>query len=314
MPDDSFKPVLDRKTAPDDIQKYFSESLDLLREIINYGTNLIPRCYVSSKKGLLEYIVLFTFLRQVVAMLDGFEILCHQGALYPSQLQVRAILEAWVNINWILKEDSENRAKYYYVWNLRQKRFWALSVIKGEGEYKEFKKVDSYNILDLEEAKAIETIAKKQVSQIDSILNSNDFKDINNTFDKLRGKRNYDVAWYKISGISSVKAMADNIGKSEEYYVFYNMFSRVMHGSNLEQHATIREGKLIGEQIRKLDNIRTLLQMVIDLAIKTYTTVLSYYRNGEVPRFYEKFLQEWRERFHKIPEVKSNPEYHSLDL
>ncbi len=56
-----------------------------------------------------DIIVLGTLTRQVVAMLDGLELLLANGAVYVAGLQSRALFEASVYIDWILKDDTERR-------------------------------------------------------------------------------------------------------------------------------------------------------------------------------------------------------------
>ena len=77
-------------------------------------------------------------LRQAVAMLDGVGILLANGATHAANLQMRALFEASVYMDWILLNDSERKADYYYVHNLRRKRIWALRTQPGSPESQEF--------------------------------------------------------------------------------------------------------------------------------------------------------------------------------
>lgn len=43
--ENEFKPLLDREAALKDSERVFAAQLQLLRDVINYGTNLIPRCF-----------------------------------------------------------------------------------------------------------------------------------------------------------------------------------------------------------------------------------------------------------------------------
>jgi len=42
-------------------------------------------------------------------MLDGVEVLLSNGASYTAQLQLRALLEASIYIEWILKGDGDKK-------------------------------------------------------------------------------------------------------------------------------------------------------------------------------------------------------------
>src|SRR5208282_5602896 len=124
-PETEYKPLLDRDRTLADVKEHLQPWLRLIRDITSYGTNLIPRCMVSSDRKLADAIILATLLRQAVAMLDGIEILLSNGAVYASNLQMRALFEASVYIDWIQLRDTEIRAAYYYVHNLRRMRTWA---------------------------------------------------------------------------------------------------------------------------------------------------------------------------------------------
>jgi hypothetical protein len=89
-----FKPLLNRNKTIADIKEHLGPWLALIRDVVNYGSNLIPRCFSSSEKGLKDTVLLAILLRQVVAMLDGVETLLSNGATHAAQLQMRALFEA----------------------------------------------------------------------------------------------------------------------------------------------------------------------------------------------------------------------------
>src|SRR5689334_9665827 len=115
-----FVGLLEREKATSDVRRAFPDQLKLLRDVVNYGTNLIPRSFNSSDKELKDLVVIGILLRQVVAMLDSVEVLLSAGAVYGSGLQARAIFEASVYMDWIFRENAAEKALYYYVHNVRR--------------------------------------------------------------------------------------------------------------------------------------------------------------------------------------------------
>src|SRR5271166_2490856 len=67
---ESHKAVLDREQSVKDAKR-FNDSLDLLNVLLDYGTNLIPRAFVSSPRDLKDFCIIFVQLRQFLAHLDG---------------------------------------------------------------------------------------------------------------------------------------------------------------------------------------------------------------------------------------------------
>ena len=94
MRETEFKPILDRHKHEGDAKQYFSKHIDLLVDLANYGSNLIPRVYDSSNKKLEDIVVIGVLLKQVVSMIDAVEILVSNGAVGPANLQARAAFES----------------------------------------------------------------------------------------------------------------------------------------------------------------------------------------------------------------------------
>lgn len=71
--------LLDRENVTADAEKHLKPWLDLVRDLVNYGTNLIVRCVQSSERKTKDRVVLTILLRQAVAMLDSVEVLLSKG-------------------------------------------------------------------------------------------------------------------------------------------------------------------------------------------------------------------------------------------
>ena len=138
MTEKEYEGILAREDAVKNVNEIYSHQIALLKDITNYGTNLISRVFTTGERGLSETIVVGVLLKQVVAMLDGAEILINQGAIFSAHLEVRAAYEASIYIDWILDSEKEKKTKYYYVSNLRNERIWALRLIEGTEERERF--------------------------------------------------------------------------------------------------------------------------------------------------------------------------------
>jgi len=204
--ENEFKPLLDSEQIVADVKEHLKPWVDLLRDITNYGTNLIPRCFSSSDRGLKDVVVIAILLRQTVAMLDGVEILLSKGASHAAHLQMRALFEASVYIGWILDGDSERKAQYYYVHNLRRKRVWASRIQVTSVEAREFNAIlkESGAQLNDQDREA----AARQIREIDRVLSQPKFLEINKQFDKSRKGKKYDPPWYAPLGEQSLGTMA----------------------------------------------------------------------------------------------------------
>jgi len=190
--ENEYKPLLDRERTVADIKEHLTPWVRQIRDIANYGTNLIPRCIVSSERRLEDAILIAVLLRQAVAMLDGVEVLLSNGAVHAASLQMRGLFEASVYIDWILAGDSERKAAYYYVHNLRRLRLWASRAQVGSPEWQEFSSMMTDFGIRIEDHLREPT---ERIQEINGVLSQTRFADINRDFDECRKKKN-DRAWY----------------------------------------------------------------------------------------------------------------------
>jgi len=311
------KLILDRETGVEDVKKHFNEQIELLKEIANYGTNLMIRCYEVSDKKISDVVILIALLKHCIALIDSVEILITQGAVLAANIPARSLFESSLYIEWILKEDTEKRSNQYYVWDLRQRILWAKRMIKEDDEQRKFsKKIGTYGSEITELLKKFENEAKQEVEKLEKLL-SKKYNKISQEFESLkqRLKRgDYEVEWFQPWGPSSLSDMASRLNRTVEYHVFYDQFSKIMHSTIMKEHVSF-DGKTIGyEQIRKLSGIDTLLTVVIVFSIKTYIVVLEKYRPAEIQNFRIKYIDEWRKRFLSIKGVKYKEIPHFLNF
>ena len=105
MNEKPFDPLLHRELHIHDVQENFSQQLLLLRDVVNYGTNLIPAAFNSSDRALVDIVVIPVLLKQLVSMLDAYEVLVSNACVPASVLHYRSAFEASLYIDFILSGD-----------------------------------------------------------------------------------------------------------------------------------------------------------------------------------------------------------------
>lgn len=309
MQENEFKKLLDREKHKADFQQHFSSQANVLTDMVNYGSWLIPRAYDSSNKKLEDVIAVGVLLKQVVAMIDAVQILVSNGAVYPAFLQARAAFEASLYVDWILKGQAYEKAKYYYVSNLRNERLWALRIIGGTPEHHEF----ASEIQDLApyvnfERLGIQQVANNRLSEIDRILNQTSFKPIDDEFEALKNKRKREAYWYQPFKPSSLGRIAKEVGRYGEYVYFYERGSKATHAASYRNHVQFSQaGACVFEPIRNLSEIDNLLKFAMWTIIHTYKSIIVQYRAGELQDFIRKYKNDWQLSFLNIPSVEYKP-------
>lgn len=313
MEEKEYQALIDRATSVAQVNENFAGILAVLRDVVNYGSNLVPRCFVSSKRTLEDAIVLGVLVRQTIAMFDAIEILLSNAAVYPCHLQTRAIFEASLYLEWMLQKDTEKRAKYYYVANVRQERVWAMRTQSGSSENISYGKImEPFGELFPETTKRLSLKGQEYLQQIDRILAQPLFQDIDNDIEAHRAKRKapYDPPWYAPLGPRSVRQLAEALKRLHEYETIYSPSSEVMHSTSHKHHVRFSQGRIQFTPIRYLAGIDTIVKFSMATMLKIYKDVLAHYRADESANFGKKYLDDWRQAFMGIPSVtyKDDPE------
>jgi Family of unknown function (DUF5677) len=308
MPEQPHKILLNREKPQQDMAKGFGPQLDLLTQMANYASNLIPRAYIHSEKKLRDLIVCHTLLKQIAAMLDAVEVLARAGAITAAYLPARTAFEATLYLEWILVSDGEKKATYYYVSNIRAERRWAQRAIRTTPEGSAF--VEDMKQLgeDLySNNPELTTEGQKLLAEVDRLLALSEFAAANSDFEKYITSRKikHEPEWYKVLGKRSVRVIASDLRRLPEYIGHYGRASNVMHSSTAKDHVAFREGNsVVGHPIRNIARANSLFHFVLSNAMFAFHSVLKFYRPQELPQFGALYVNEWRAAFRHIPEVK----------
>ncbi len=311
MTDDGYKPLIDRTTSIGHVQSHFSGHIEVLQDMVNYGSNLIPRCLTSSTRKLEDTIILGVLLRQTIAMFDEIEVLLSSAAIYPCYLQLRAIFEASLYLEWILKEDTEKRAQYYYVANIRQERMWANRTQRGSVENIAYERIMApFGNLIPDTTAQLSVEGQKALQEINRILGQSPFAEIDQAFDNYRARNNYsyDPPWHCLLGPRTVRQLAVTLERLHEYELIYSESSEIMHSTSHKYHIKFLKSRLKFITIRYLSGIHNLLRFSMSIMIKIYLLILSNYRSDEKANFSRKYMENWRKEFMSIPRVEYEDE------
>jgi uncharacterized protein DUF5677 len=298
--ENEFRRLIDREKVVAEIREHLKPWVDLIYDLVNYGSNLIPRAFASSERNLKDTVVIAVLLRQAVAMLDGVEVLLSKGACHAAQLQMRALFEAALYIEWILSADSEEKATYYYVHNLRRKRLWALKTQPGFPDSQQF--INLMNKSGVQVTQEITDSCNKQIKEIDRVLSQTEFAKANSAFDKhKKGKR--EVSWYVPLGESNLRTIAEKVDRLPLYLILYGGASEVMHTSSYDHHIKIGRGEVTFHSIRSPEGFENIFRFTVSIALYTFRRILQEYRPGEVAAFGRKYSENWQKEFLNLPKI-----------
>lgn len=304
MPQEPNHRLLHRELHSHDAKEHYGPQLELLTELANYGSHLILSAFSSSDRDLGDTVVTAVLLKQVVLMLDGFQVLLEAGCSEAARLQARAMFEASIYIDWMLMSDKTTKAEHYYVANVRKDRLWSRRSIEGTEEYSAFQDelgdfAEEISKSALEQAENI----TKELEKLDEFLCKEPFQSINAAFDQIQGNRSYDRAWYVPLGPTSFRQIIAEVGRLNQYDIFYGTLSETMHASTIRSHASFRGQQMKFVPIRHLIGMSGIISFAAYNAIHTYRAVLKEYRPGQLTEFNTRYINDWRTAFLNVPKI-----------
>ena len=287
--------------------EHFAKQTTLLRDLASYGSNLIIRAYDSSPKKMADIVVCGVLLKQIVAMVDACEVLVSAGCGQAAFLPARTAFEASIYLDYILASDGERRATRYVVGNYRRERLWAERVTPGTSAAAAYRQLPESLGVDVKALYArLGSDAAKHLAEVNRILSQAELQPIDAEFDKARGKKPRDPEWYTLDGLTSIRQVANQVGRLPEYEVFYSRGSQVTHTGSYKDHVLFNKGQVRLKPIRHLEDIKDLVMAIVSCCFASYKNVLNEYRPGELAAFGKKYLEDWRDAFLSVPQVKYN--------
>ena len=304
MVDQPHRDVLDREASSAEVDQHFRQTLELLREVVNYGTNLLVRCLGATTGEILDVVAIAVFGKQVVAALDAVEQLARTGSGLGARVVMRALLEASLYCEWVLASSGDERARAYYVANLRRELSWSKRALPGTVEHDQFREAMGEIYQDpLRDLPGGPEHVSDRIAELETHLKGKAFAEINSEFDRFRGNRSFDPSWHRVAGAPTLRDVAEGAGRLAEYTIFYSAYSNDTHSGSYKSHLDVREGSAMLHPIRSLHQLTEVLQNSLTFAFRTYRALLTRYRPDELPAYSRLYISEWSSRYRAIPKV-----------
>ncbi len=298
-----FEKLLNRTLNVDKVEQRFSTQLKMLVSIVDYGSSLIAGTFHSSPRKIEDIIVITVLLKQVVSLLDSIEVLSRQACSQGLVLQGRALLEASFFIDFMLIRDTRMRAKHYYVSNIRHERIWCERMIAGTQEKAHFdNNIGGFSPAMDRTREQYEAFSEQRVTEINALLDTPEYRSVNDAFAETRGKRKYEPAWHLPLGFRSIKQIAVEAQRLPEYEMFYSMTSEAVHSSRIRDHVSIGPDQISLTPIRHIDGLPSHLTFIIAAVFHSYRRIIEHYRPGQLHEYTEKYNSYWRDAFLGMPE------------
>lgn len=270
VPSQPLSQLLQRDIARAKAREVLGDVLDTTEDMVNEGTRLLGR--LLSEAGRVHprrraHTALLLLLRHVIKHADAVDELLKAGILSPAALHVRSILEAHMQMLYLLGRRAEFRASPLSAGDVDPvPRDTAGQPLTGQaledvierrgaavlvGDLREqLAKTESYLSANLSAwfkktmgaggipagvaALADDSALGVEVGRLRARLAEAENVAVDAAIQAARGKRKYDPKWYAIDGgPESVRALAASVGLASEYDLFYSPASAIMHASDV---------------------------------------------------------------------------------
>ena len=287
MPTDSFDPILNRDMAKVIANPVIDVASPVLKEAVNFATNLYPRCQTSKegKKG--EAFSLLALFLHVIQSIDAVEVLVSQSCGAPANLILRSALEAKLSIEYICERKSEKRSAAWAVKHILQEiefyKNYSPADPKGvrfretweEGDWGKFAGFPSL----VEASKVIKGLEEK--------LKSPTYADVYKDYQQMIQGRSKLPEWYSLyGGPKNLWELSQHFKHGVEYEMFYKAWSKQSH-ANDTHHLTLPmpDGSSILGPLRSPLDLVTVSTGGLIIMLDTMMLMLKKFRSEEITYF-----------------------------
>ncbi|HEU6453191.1 MAG TPA: DUF5677 domain-containing protein [Gemmatimonadaceae bacterium] len=312
--------LLDPPFARSEALKHFAPWLDVGREIVQFGADLLLRAFKTSERKVVDLVILGTLFRQLLIEADACLLCLENGAVQAAMLHARAEFEASLALEWTLTNGKDRWATQYYVSSLRQNRSWVRRSIPGTQEATMY--AAAWSTMGASSPPSIRdpADAAQQVAEVDNLLALPAYKSVNDDFDnagwvgKGAKKRFIEPNWYQpgTGGVRSIAEMARVLKHEAEYMTLYRYGSYFIHGSLADNHFKVKEGVVSIEPIRYLKQFALAFNPTLRHAADGIVLVTSHYRPGELGDIRARYADRWATPLLQFASVEVNTEWVSI--
>jgi hypothetical protein len=230
-----------REYAKTDSKPFIDVAQPLLRNAVDFADRTFWRCRAVALRPDREDFPPLALYRHIIEMTDGIAFLISEGASGPCAPILRSSFEAWLNLTYIMKKETEYR---------QRSLAWLCAFIHSEIEQKEmldpatsrggmFKKR-----LKAEAPKVLEKLGPvDKLEPLQQLLKQPDLTPFEAEFQRLTQEKSGDPPyWCSLvsGGPTSLQKLADRLGRGASHRVFYGSWSKLIHGVDATRFLTER--------------------------------------------------------------------------
>ena len=260
MTTDPLKRILDRDFSNVQVKEDIKKSSELLREIVNYSTNLYARCIESSERSE-EDSVIFNLFHHMIEITDGIEVLLSQSCIKSSIPLLRSLFESLLYIEYILKNEElfEKRARSWLYFCCLDRIEFNSNLDLSTNTGIKFEKALQNDKLLKNIQPEVQNKAKERIKKTNKYLSSPIMHEIEIEYKRLKKKAGR-VKWYQLFsdndpedkkdlGLKNLYELSKYLNREADYLFHYSDWSSTLHCYSLDSYQA-KNGKIFIKRMR----------------------------------------------------------------
>jgi len=298
MPTKPIQDFIPREIENTELLNILNKFSGIIEEVVNFGSRVFKLCFEAAT-GKDENIPIFLSFRHIFELADSISLLIKQSCIDPCKIYLRAIFESLLSIEYILEENTKQRAMnflvYYYHQELKFYRRWDPDdqvCREFRAKLKEDKVLKEWKITDLPNVKdGLETRKK--------ILELPHYAESEKEYQSLRKRGIKNPNWYSLhDGPKYLYKLAEHLKRQGFYEILYRQWSMAVHGTDIIRGKVSADelGKAQIWQIRSPKAAQEITQHTINFALTTIRIFVKYFapeKLKEVSKWYENEIRDY---------------------
>ena len=295
--------------SPDSIKAQLKPVLDvanpLLKELLQYGLSIFARC-ANLGGGDENLPVLFVY-RHLLEMLDSVAIQIAECAPTPAALQLRAMFEALLTIEYMVQDKSKTRERamaYLYKVELKRRRFY-LSQDPGTPEGASLQKFIAGDPYSKEWKGQNPAKIAERIAEIDKMLQIPELQAVAAEYRTMR-KKTRDPQWYSLfGGPANIAELAEILKRGASYRILYGEWSERTHSADAIDRILTHDasGRVYARSLRDVSELNAAIDFAVTFSLEASRLVARHYFPAEETDFAKWYAKEISPAWKKIPKV-----------
>ena len=265
----------------------------LIDSCVDFGTHLVA-ALLEGEKVAHHRVTSSLLLREFLAHLDGSSSLLRTGCPESTKTTLRSALEAYLNLLYLLVENTERRSISYVL----AARHQSIDFLKRrDPTTKEGRRILEEIARDTSAFKItrVPSADLPPVEQLEAELRVEPFTEIEAEWIRTgRAARGRFLKWYQLfGGPENLRQLADRVGRAALYDLLYRQWSASAHVESVLRNVEIRgSAKAAIPSLRDPSELQLLTGVAVSLALVCFKDVIDWTMPPRLSQYLAWYAQE----------------------